>query len=195
MATSTNEPTFIEALVKARSEMPTLVFDAANSHFKSKYLTLAGVMEGVSPVLSQNGIFATHSAFRAEDGSPWLRTTLVHVSGDRVESELPIAGSNPQQMGSAITYARRYAILGLLGLVGDEDDDGNSASGISTGPSDAQLNMIKSLMRTVRKATTKAASDKVSQELVGKNIDALDKEDTSKLIDLLKKEEANAGAF
>lgn len=193
---------FLEALVAARAEMPVLAFDASNPHFRSKYLSLAGVMEGVTPVLTKYGIIVTHSAYRNEDGSPWLRTSLIHTSGDRLDSDLPISGGNPQQTGSAITYARRYALLGLLGMVGDEDDDGNAASApagkatVAKGPSEPQMKLIKTLLSKTRNAKSKAEGDAVSQEIMEKDLNELTAKDATTLIDKLKEEEAaRGGAF
>jgi len=59
-----------------------------------------------------------------------LTTTLIHKSGQWIESEmqLHLPKQDPQGQGSAVTYARRYAYMAILGLVADDDDDGNSAS-------------------------------------------------------------------
>jgi hypothetical protein len=59
-----------------------------------------------------------------------LTTSLIHKSGQWIESEMPLhlPKQDPQGQGSAVTYARRYAYMAILGLVADDDDDGNAAS-------------------------------------------------------------------
>jgi len=59
-----------------------------------------------------------------------LTTTLIHKSGQWIQSEMPLhlPKQDPQGQGSAVTYARRYAYMAILGLVADDDDDGNAAS-------------------------------------------------------------------
>lgn len=203
MAVAKTPTSFLEALVAARAEMPVLVFDATNPHFRNRYLSLSGVMEGVAPILAKHGIVVTHAGYRNEDGAPWLRTSLIHTSGDRLDSDLPIAGgNNPQQMGSAITYARRYAVLGLLGMVGDEDDDGNAASApagqpaVAKGPSDPQMKLIKTLLGQTRNAKSKDAADAAVKDIMDKTLDELTAKDAPILIDKLKEEKAaRGGAF
>jgi uncharacterized protein (DUF3820 family) len=64
------------------------------------------------------------------DGAPALETRLIHAeSGEQITSHMPLVltKQDPQSQGSALTYARRYALLAILGLVGDEDDDASRA--------------------------------------------------------------------
>lgn len=93
------------------------------------------------PILSKNGIVLTQSpSFTQIENTlvPTLVTTIIHAdSGETTATEMLLmhAKDDPQGQGSAITYARRYSLLSILGLVADEDDDGNSASqGTGTTP-------------------------------------------------------------
>ncbi len=121
-----------EALAKAQGQMKPAVFDASNPHFKSKYATLAAIMEVARPVLSANGIAVVQGT--SVDGDPLrvhVTTILMHVSGEWIKDTLSVkpAVDNAQGVGSAITYLRRYALSALVGIVADEDDDGESAVG------------------------------------------------------------------
>jgi hypothetical protein len=111
--------------------MPSLQKNAINPHFGNKYISLDVLMGQVLPVLNEHGFILIQSPTTMADG-PALRTTLLHAdSGDAVSDVMPLLLEklNPQGLGSAITYARRYALMSLLGLVADEDDDAERASG------------------------------------------------------------------
>lgn len=130
--TAAAKPTLAEALVAFQAEAPPIALDATNPHFKSKFASLGGVMNTVRPVLAKNGLAVIQlptCAGTAENPLPALRTVLLHSSGEREEDVmlLSIDKPGPQAHGSALTYARRYAVLAILGLVGEEDDDGNAA--------------------------------------------------------------------
>ena len=121
------------ALVKAQADMPALQRDKINPAFKSKYLSLESLLAEVLPVLNRHGLALVQFPWylRAEDTFvPALRTTLIHgESGESIETTMLLlaAKTDPQGQGSAITYARRYSLMSMLGLSADEDDDGNAA--------------------------------------------------------------------
>lgn len=110
--------------------MPKLEKDQENPFFKSKYVTLDQVLNKVVPVLNKNGIILSQSVSFTENTLPTLITQLIHESGDKLSSEmlLQVKTPDPQAQGSAITYARRYALVSMLGLSVGEDDDGNAAA-------------------------------------------------------------------
>ena len=115
-----------KALVAFQSEMKTVGFDANNPFFKSKYATLSALVETSKPVLAKNGLAVS----QLTEGEGGITTILMHTSGEYLFSTLTLKPSkdDPQGRGSAITYARRYAYAAILGLVSDEDDDGNAAT-------------------------------------------------------------------
>ena len=115
------------ALNKAQSDFMVAKKDAKNPFFKSKYATLNSVYEAVAPALLANGFTIIQPIV---DNN--VETTLVHASGQFITSSCPIVcakQNDPQAMGSAITYARRYSLASLLGVMTDEDDDGEKAMG------------------------------------------------------------------
>lgn len=127
----------IEELISAvslfQSKAPVIPKNAKNPFFGSKYADLPTIVEEIKPLLAECGL-AVLQLPEALDEFPVtrivLRTIVAHVSGQWIESktELPLSKQDPQGAGSAITYARRYGLCAALGIVADEDDDGNHAS-------------------------------------------------------------------
>lgn len=95
--------------------------------YSYKYADLADVIESYREPLSKNGL-AISQTMGLDDGTMVLATLLLHSSGQWLRSEYPIAAyAKPQEQGSAITYARRYAVTALLGIAAEDDDDGAAA--------------------------------------------------------------------
>lgn len=107
-------------------------YDSVNPHFGNQYLGLKGLLSQVLPVLRANDLLLIQSPSTAGE-HPALTTRIVHVpTGEEWVDVMFLSATkqDPQAQGSAITYARRYAIMSMLGLVAEEDDDdGNAASG------------------------------------------------------------------
>jgi hypothetical protein len=118
------------ALAKAQAEMQNPGFDSQNPHFKSKFASLASVRNAIVPVLAKHGIALSQDITNGERG-PKVSTILQHSSGQWIEYgplEMPVSKPDAQGVGSATTYGRRYHMMAVAGVVGDEDDDGNAAS-------------------------------------------------------------------
>lgn len=116
------------ALAKAQGAMKPALKDADNPYFKSKYADIASVWEACREALSDNNLSIVQLPEPA-DNAILLTTILLHSSGQYLSSQLrfPITKSDPQSYGSALTYARRYALAAAVGVYQD-DDDANSAS-------------------------------------------------------------------
>lgn len=118
---------FSAAFVGMQSEMRNAPFDRTNPAFKSGYASLASVMETVRPILHRHG-FAVLQEVGERQGRLTVTTTLLHSSGESVAHRCAHKLSdNIQQVGSAISYLRRYALMAMLGIVGEVDDDGEAA--------------------------------------------------------------------
>jgi len=117
------------ALAKAQGEMQNAPLNKTNPHFKSKYADLAAIRDAVTPALSKHGLTVTQMTGVDDNGQFVLFTCLSHSSGEWLKGvyPLPLDPSKPQQMGSAITYARRYTLAAMVGIAADEDDDANAA--------------------------------------------------------------------
>jgi hypothetical protein len=120
--------TLAAALAKAQSEIRPALFDAINPHFKSKFASFRSCMEAVREPLSKNGLAIVQSVNTSMSESI-LETVLIHSSGEWVSSKMVLKPAKPdmQALGSAITYAKRYALCALVGVVSDDDDDGNAS--------------------------------------------------------------------
>lgn len=115
-----------KALVTFHSKVSSVKKDAENPYFKSKYATLDNFIETINKPLQE----AKLSFSQFPDGVNGLTTILMHSSGEWIESryEMTPSKNDPQGLGSAITYMRRYALGAVLGLATEEDDDANTAS-------------------------------------------------------------------
>lgn len=120
------------ALIQARREFSPVVKDGKNPHFKSTFPTLQSVHSSTDAALNNHGLAVVQFPTELQ-GFPALRTILLHESGETLEDTMLLnpVKNDPQGVGSALTYARRYALMAVLGIAA-EDDDGNAAS--SSGP-------------------------------------------------------------
>ena len=126
------------ALIKAQQEIGKAHTDKTNPHFRSKYASLEAVMDAVLPALHKHGLCVIQAPkvhTRLKGGLPngeefqTLETMLIHESGQEIVGTylLKPVKEDPQGYGSALTYARRYSLASMLGVV-QEDDDGHAAS-------------------------------------------------------------------
>jgi len=119
------------AILAVQSQIGTLQKNAINPHFKSKYISLEHLVEAVQPLLSAEGLIWVCRPSSDNEGRPSLVYSLTHAeSSDSVNGEMPLLleKQNAQGLGSAITYARRYALCAVLNIVADVDDDGEKAA-------------------------------------------------------------------
>ena len=116
----------IKAYVKAQKAMGAVIKNAANPHLKSKYADLGSVLNACAEALHSNGFAIIQPCGKNEHGA-FVETVLAHESGGTFSSKvyLVIGKQDMQGVGSAITYARRYGLLGMAGLA-PEDDDGEA---------------------------------------------------------------------
>ena len=125
-----------KALAAAQAEMTNPGFDSQNPHFRSRFASLASVRNAVVPVLARHGICLTQDVQTVDKGVACY-TTLTHESGQSMTFGplvMPATKPDAQGFGSAATYARRYALMAVCAVVGDDDDDANAASGKPAGP-------------------------------------------------------------
>ena len=115
------------ALCNAQGQMGGAVKDSANPFFKSSYADLTSVIKAIKQPFADNGLSYTQFPVSNENGVG-VSTRLMHISGQWLEMEytLPTVKKDPQASGSAITYARRYALQSIAGIP-TADDDAESA--------------------------------------------------------------------
>ncbi len=120
-----------KALTAVQSQIRPALKDSDNPFFKSKYADLNSVWETARELLAKNGLAVIQGNTVGEMGTIIVETVLSHESGEWIQSSLslPLAKHDPQGVGSAITYGRRYGLSAIVGIVADVDDDANAASG------------------------------------------------------------------
>lgn len=117
------------AMALAFAEIDAATKSAANPHFKSKYADITAVIEAIKPALVKNGLFFTQHP-QPSEGGVTVETFIHHASGESMglgSLFVPANRNDAQGFGSALTYARRYALVTAFG-VPTEDDDGNAAA-------------------------------------------------------------------
>lgn len=131
MEASEEMKSLYKALAKFRQQLKQPVKDGTNPYLKSAYVTLDGVIKAVDTALEGTGLSYIQEA-ATSDGLPAVRTVLFHEDGGTMASgwlSLPLKnGATPQDVGSLLTYAKRYQLAAFFGVSSDVDDDGNSAS-------------------------------------------------------------------
>jgi len=144
-----------QALNKFQSNLPEVKLDATvkvqtktGGSYNFKYATYANIVKTVLPPLIENNM-----AFTQTFGDGCLITSLFHISGESIESKIPINldGCTMQEIGSRISYLKRYSLSAILGIVAEEDDDANIADG-------------NSYQKQPRKATQKSNPEKTGDD-------------------------------
>lgn len=123
------ESTLASAMASAFGEIEGATKSRVNPAFKSKYADLGAVIDAIKPALINNGLFFTQRPQPTENGIT-ISTFLHHASGEELELGslfVPANKHDAQGFGSALSYARRYALVTAFG-VPTEDDDGNAAA-------------------------------------------------------------------
>lgn len=122
------EMTFYEALAAAQGEFDSIELNCVNPHYKSKYCNLSSIRKAIQPTLTKYNLAITQTIEEKNVNDFSLVTTIYYKTGEKISSSMLISKSNKndQQIGSTLTYMRRYALTAMLNIVGDEDDDGNS---------------------------------------------------------------------
>lgn len=126
------------ALAKAQGEFPTIprektvkVTTKDGGTYSFAYAPLETIIETVRPILADNGL----AVLQLLEPGPALRTEIRHRDGGVISGSFPFQnGGTPQALGSTITYLRRYALVAMLGLATEEDDDGQAAASTPTKP-------------------------------------------------------------
>jgi hypothetical protein len=120
----------VKALALATLEFPEITKDTENPYFKSQYADLATLIKATRPALAKHGVCLLQFP-QTEAGKVILTTMITHASGECLafDLDMPVSKQDAQGVGSAITYARRYSYQSILNIAGEEDDDGNAATG------------------------------------------------------------------
>jgi hypothetical protein len=145
MRTSETIMALAPALTLALGKLEGAAKNAKNPHFKNTYADLASVVEASRSILAESDLAVMQSPGLVIEGRLQLFTRIIHKSGEWIEGEfhMPLAKSDPQATLATLTYARRGALMAILGIPAVDDDgetavgrgtDGNSASGPRQAP-------------------------------------------------------------
>lgn len=147
------------ALAAAQGELknPEKTKEVNTGKYNFKYADLGDVLEAVLPVLSRHGLSVMQPT-KIQDGAIILVTRISHGE-ESIESEYPVCSlnGNHQQMGAAMTYARRYALTSMIGIAAVDDTDGEGAAPVGEGPRE--------------KMTANAAKEELNWEFIQSKID------------------------
>ena len=167
-----------KALAAAQGVMPPAKKSKTNPFHKNKYADLTDVWDAAKGPLSANGLSVTQLP-ASEAGYLILSTMLMHSSGQWIRNTFKIKSKadTAQDMGGALTYARRYAFAAIIGNSSDEDDDGNAANGYTAQPKQkapeiyeglpAQKTILKSIFDSLSITDKEVMSD-LSNSLIGR---------------------------
>lgn len=169
----------VAALSKVQRKLETAKFNRINPYFKNRYADFASCMDVCRVPLSENGFSVMHFCETIND-KLFLVTMLAHVSGQWIKSYFPInpVKMDSQSIGSAMTYAKRYSLSAMLGIVSDEEDD------------DAETANGRGKIVEITKQQTTAPSAKITPQqinLIKKLEDQLDTECKEKLYTWMEK--------
>jgi len=186
------------ALVKAQGMIKNAVKDSTNPHYKSKYADLESVWDAIREALQKNNLAVLQLTDIDASGAPVLVTRVIHTSGEHIEGRYPLVCKDPtdaQKLGSSTSYARRYSLSAMLGVI-QSDDDGNAAAGHTAPPSVSkpapapvaakpQANAMVDLFAAHRLEYPKAVED-----LVGKPVKDWSENDKTTAREAIKKLQA-----
>jgi hypothetical protein len=167
-------PELNKAWCEMREDIKNPAFDSTNPHFKNKFASLKSVMAATIPVASSHGI-AVYTELVTTDQGIGCYIHLCHVSGEEKRFGPYVnrpTKNDPQGEASASTYARRYALQAVFGVVGEEDDDGNAASDSAFKSKQA---------KTIARKALKGAAIDADDDLARKTWVALDTDQQAEL--------------
>lgn len=151
-----------KAFAKTQQEMKQPLKNAENPFFNSTYVPLENVAQSITDVATKNGLSYSQEP-TVIDGVVSVTTLVMHSSGEWIEYEplrLKPDKNNIQGCGSAITYAKRYALSAIFGITSDKDDDGNGAVNYE------QVNNQMSQKRPAQKSELSAKANKLFSQLI-----------------------------
>jgi len=153
-------------LLKFQQKVEAIKKDSKNPFFKSNYFDINSLLKEIKPILNELELTLIQPLTTIE-GRPALRTILLDGNKELVNDLVILPDlQDPQKMGSAITYYRRYSIQSLL-LLQAEDDDGNMASGKTE-----KSNTISKMEDGIKKAKIAKWLSNIQLEINGKQLES-----------------------
>lgn len=149
------------ALIKAQSQIKSVHKSAENPYFRSKYADLATIIEASRKPLTENNLAFLTIVGKGSSEIP-ITGILLHSSGQWLSGtlSLPVDKRSAQAVGSAISYGRRYAMVAMLNIATDDDDDGNAATHRGTHTNEPGLSLGTNLSSADRTKKTTGSNYK-----------------------------------
>jgi ERF superfamily len=159
------------ALIAAKAQFNPIHKNKLNPYFQSKYATLDEILEAIAPALLANNLLLIQPTL-VKDNLTILKTILIHVeSGEQLESELTIPTiADPQKLGAAMTYYRRFSICSLLAIAPDDDDDGTTATATAIVKTTSPVPKADTLPDNDRVLSQTASRSTVNREIELRNL-------------------------
>lgn len=150
-----------DALAKVQGAVSAASKDSANPQFQGrKYADLTSVWDACREPLTKNGINVTQWPVHSDDNRLHIVTRVAHKGQWMMAHfSMPVTAQTPQGYGSATTYAKRYTLSAALGIVADDDDDGNASSQKTQARPQAPAKSAGTLVDETTTASVKAALD------------------------------------
>lgn len=165
----------LQALVKFNNEVHPIIKGANNPFFKSKFADLATIQMTIKNPLGKNGLVITQANIWT-DNQLFVETRIWHSeSGENIASVFPVIVNKQaaQDYGSAVSYAKRYSLSGLMNLIiQDEDDDGEKAVGRNN-PASPPVNLNEDKKMYLITLLEKTAYDDETKDKLAMKIEAM----------------------
>ena len=164
------------SIAKSQAEMENPSLDRMNPFFKARYASLAAVRNAVIPIFAKNGIAVLQFLSAVPTDAPCsilCTTQLLHNSGQWISSDLslPLSKKDAQGIAAASTYARRISLQAIAGVVGEEDDDGNSGNTTGKKPETSPTKQINKPDENPSFVNVSEVEQKATKEAFSKAID------------------------
>ena len=124
-----------EAFVKMQEDLKNPQNSAYNPISKSKYAPLSEILNFIRPILAKQGLAVCQNLGSTSEGKPTIQTIIIHESGETIETKELCLDSDSnkrmsilQEMGSSVTYGKRYQLCAFLGIAPENDNDGNDST-------------------------------------------------------------------
>jgi len=162
MANEATTPKVYKSLMTLQGLIQVVSFDATNPHYKNKYASFAGIVKAIAPHMQIAGLCFTQTI------SDLILTTRIICAADGSEIvstlALPVSGNaTAQGIGAAITYTKRYALCAILGIVGDDEDDGNTANITNNEAKDLEIKNLQGEITVLKTAAKKQIEEATSK--------------------------------
>jgi hypothetical protein len=162
------------ALIEVQKEIENPQNTATNPFFKSKYAPLPEILNYVRPILNKHGLLLIQDTGSCEGNTPFVRTSIVHVeTGESLRTEKlgsPLKKKEAQGVGASITYLRRFQLVSLLAISGEDDLDGEQ--GISSNNKKSTDNKPKGKPKPSTNKPTPKNKPKATDEEAAGEVDA-----------------------